>query len=103
MVDQILDGELVSIELGDITIGNQVKAIGLGSAYGRADGRVITVESDKLADGGYRLYLARQTISLDHRHHLHSPALGVGLSAKGTGFSVYYLFAFMFPDGTAIA
>ncbi|MOA40497.1 hypothetical protein D3C78_1623770 [compost metagenome] len=103
VIDQVLDGELVGIELGDIAIGNQVEAISLGSAYGGANGRVIAVKCNQLADGGDGLHQARQTIPLDHRYHLHPPALGVGLSAKGTGFSVYYLFAFMFPDGTAIA
>ncbi len=103
VIDKVLDGELVSIELGDIAIGYKVKAVGLGSAYGWADGWMGTVERNKLTDSGDGLHLAWQTISLDHRYHLHSPTLGVGLSAKGSGFSVYYLFAFMFPDGTAIA
>ena len=103
VVNQILDGELVGIERRDIAVGNQIEAVGLGSAYGGANGRVIAVECYQFADGGDGLHQARQAIPLDHRHHLHSPALGVGLSAKGSGFSVYYLFAFMFPDGTAIA
>ncbi|MEV3822573.1 hypothetical protein [Aeromonas dhakensis] len=44
MIDQVFDGELVGIELGDIAIGNQVEAISLGSAYGWADGWMGTVE-----------------------------------------------------------
>ncbi|MFA7834213.1 hypothetical protein ACEOB3_12175 [Aeromonas dhakensis] len=44
MIDQVFDGELVGIELGDIAIGNQVEAISLGAAYGWADGWMGTVE-----------------------------------------------------------
>lgn len=56
VVDQILDGELISVELSDIAIGYQIEAVGFGSAYGGADGWVIAVEGYKLADSGDGLH-----------------------------------------------